>query len=70
MNNLRDLSFNVAGKILIFECLVSNHNIYKGFQIQRERFSDPLTLDHEILEEKMEGCSSCAQYHKYLEWEI
>ena len=54
----------------IFEFSISNHKIYKQFQIQRERFWDPLTLDHEILEEKMEGCSSCAHYHKYFKWEI
>ena len=46
--------------ISIFECLISNHKIYKGFQIQRERFLDPLTLDHEILEEKMEMFFMCA----------
>ena len=43
--------------ISTFECLVSNHKIYKGFQIQRERFMDPLTSYHGIWEGKMEGCS-------------
>ena len=56
--------------ISTFECLVSNHKSYKGFQIQRERFLNPLTLDHEILEEKMEGRSSCAHHHPYIEWEV
>ena len=49
--------------ILVFEFLISNYKIYKQFQIKIEMFLDPLTLDHEILEEKMEGCSSCAHYN-------
>ena len=57
-------------KISFFEFSIRNHKIYKQFQIQRETFMDPLTLDHEILEENMEGFSSCAHYHQYLEWEI
>ena len=56
--------------ISIFEFFISKHKIYKQSQIQRERFPDPMTSDHEILEESMEGCSSCAHFHQYLEWEI
>lgn len=60
MNHLRALSSMFSETISIFESLISNHNIYKQFQTQRERFMNPLTLAHESLEEKMEGCYSYA----------
>lgn len=57
-------------KISTFECLVSNHKIYKGLKIQRERFLDPQTSYHGQWEGNMEELSSYGHWYRYLKCEI